>query len=456
MKIVAMNIAPSYFSIAAQGIGGGGTEPLLFHPSISVKEPGRLSDGNLTWTRVEFQGHLLHFAAVYGPHTPGLRTCFWKRLNLILPFRKWILLGDWNSVERADQTSGYKNLMVGEEENNFRSLKLKFALSDAFDLAEKRSGPHYVRHIAYASEFRWATLDRIYLPSDAPWFETIESINHQADYTLSDHMLVTVALALGGRLPRGIKFRTYFKFDAHLMAQPEVNQTLRALWETETKELDDPIKAYCKGWAAMRKHMKEKQREQAIQISLIDELGKKLKTCHETLPLNPSVEQMAEIFQLETEKRKREHSRDRLVRIWSRARYVSQGDAPTKYFLGLHRKQIAQQHFSKLRLPDGSETTCKMTIMKEAFRVFSALYTSKNRTEETLRDTIFINSKLTNKIADEQRRMLAELPSADKIRDSLLSFPMGKAPGIDGTCAEALQAVWDFAGPTYLKVVEQF
>ncbi|KAL2642721.1 hypothetical protein R1flu_010308 [Riccia fluitans] len=310
--------------------------------------------------------------------------------------------------------------MVGEEENKFRSLKLKFALSDTYDLAKESSWPHYIRHIAYGSKFRWATLDRIYLPLDSSWYEAVESINHQADYTLSDHMLVTIALALGGRFPRGIKFRTYFRFDAHLMAQPDVNQTLRPLWDLETKEMEDPVLAYCKGWAAMRKYMKVKQREQAIQISLIDELGKKLKACHEALPPNPS------------------------------------GDAPTRYFLGLHRKQIAQQHFSKLWLPDGSETTCKTAIMKEAFRVFSALYTSKNRTDETLRDTRFINSKLTNRISDVQRRMLVKLPSANEIHDSLYSFPLGKAPGIDGTCDEALQAVWEFIGPTYLKVVEQF
>ncbi|KAL2610753.1 hypothetical protein R1flu_022445 [Riccia fluitans] len=203
-----------------------------------------------------------------------------------------------------------------------------------------------------------AALDRIYIPSDAPWFEAIEKINHQAEYTLSDHMLVTITMALGGWLPKGVKFRTYFKFDAHLMAQPEIR--------------------------------------------------------------------------------------------------LPGSDAPTKYFLSLHKKQITQQHFSKLRLPDGSEMTCKTAIMKEAFRVFLTLYTSKNRTEETLRDTVFINSKLTNRISDAQRTMLAEQPTANEIHDSLFSFPMGKAPGIDGTCAEALQAIWDFTGPTYLKVVQHF
>ncbi|KAL2624303.1 hypothetical protein R1flu_008548 [Riccia fluitans] len=384
--------------------------------------------------------------------TPENRT---KRKRF-LPYRKWILTGDWNSVKQADQTSGYKNLMVGEEESNFRSLKLKFMLSDAYDLAEERSGPHYTCHVAYGSEFRWATLDRIYLPLDVPWFEAIEAINHQAEFTLSDHMPVTITLALGGRLPRGVKLRTYFKFNAHLMAQPETNRQLRELWEFETKDVDDPIKAYCKGWAVMRNHMKVKQWEQSIQISQIDELGKKLKACHEALPLKPSDEQKAEVFQLETEKRKREHACDRLARIWSRARYIAQGDAPTKYFLSLHKKQIVQHDFSKLKLSDGSETTCKTAIMKEATKVFAALYTSENRTEETRRDTTFINSKLRNKLSDAQRMMLEEMPSKNEINDSLYSFPKGKAPGIDGTNAESLQAVWDFIEPAYFKMIQHF
>ncbi|KAL2642703.1 hypothetical protein R1flu_010290 [Riccia fluitans] len=295
MKIAAINIAPSYTSLAAQGRNGGGTA-LFLHPTITLKESRSLPDGNLTWACAEYQGHTLHIAVVYGPHVPGLRAQLWKHLNHILPFCKWILMGDWNSMERTDQTSGHKNLMVGEEESNFRSLKLKFALSDAYDLAEERKGPYYTRHIAYGAKFRWATLDRIYLPSDAPWFEAVEVINHQAEFTLSDHMPVSISLALGSHLPRGVKFRTYFKCDAHLMAQVETNLKLRELWTRETNEVKDPVKAYCKGWAIMRKHMKDMQREQATQVSQIEELGKRLKACHESLPLNPSTKQKAEIF----------------------------------------------------------------------------------------------------------------------------------------------------------------
>ncbi|KAL2642717.1 hypothetical protein R1flu_010304 [Riccia fluitans] len=184
--------------------------------------------------------------------------------------------------------------------------------------------------------------------------------------------------------------------------------------------------------------MKVKQREQSIQISQIEELGKKLKACHEALPPYPSDVQKAKIFQLETEKRKREHIRDRLVRVWSRAKYLSQGDAPTKYFLSLHKKQIVQHHFSKLRLPNGSETTCKTAIMKEATRVFLVLFTSENRTHEAQRDIAFVNSRLKNKISDAQGTMLEEMPSATEIQDALFSFPKGKALGIDGTSAEAL------------------
>ncbi|KAL2623731.1 hypothetical protein R1flu_007976 [Riccia fluitans] len=122
MKLAASSIMPSYSFIASQGRGGGGTT-LFFHPTISVRESGRLSDGNLTWAREDFQGHSLHIAVVYSPHTPGLRAQFWKRLNQLLPFWKWILVGDWNIVERPEQTSGFRNHMAGVEETNFRSLK---------------------------------------------------------------------------------------------------------------------------------------------------------------------------------------------------------------------------------------------------------------------------------------------------------------------------------------------
>ncbi|KAL2623730.1 hypothetical protein R1flu_007975 [Riccia fluitans] len=71
------------------------------------------------------------------------------------------------------------------------------------------------------------------------------------------------------------------------MGQPEVNLKLHKLWEQETEGVEDSIKAYCKGCAIMRNHMKTKQREQSLQISQIDELGRKLKACHEALDLIP-------------------------------------------------------------------------------------------------------------------------------------------------------------------------
>ncbi|KAL2623729.1 hypothetical protein R1flu_007974 [Riccia fluitans] len=94
--------------------------------------------------------------------------------------------------------------------------------------------------------------------------------------------------------------------------------------------------------------------------------------------------------------------------------------------------------------------------MREATRVLSALYASENCTEESRRDITFVNSRLCNKLSDAQRLMLEELPSKKEIQDALFSFPMGKAPGIDGTNAESLQAVWDFTKPVYLKVLERF
>ncbi|KAL2642716.1 hypothetical protein R1flu_010303 [Riccia fluitans] len=118
MRIAASNIAPSYTLIASQGRGGGGTA-LFLHPTITVMEHGFMSYGNLTWARMDFQGHSIHLAVVYDLHTPGRRAQFWNRLNQVLPFRKWIILGDWNSVERPDQMSGCRNLMTGVEEDNF-------------------------------------------------------------------------------------------------------------------------------------------------------------------------------------------------------------------------------------------------------------------------------------------------------------------------------------------------
>ncbi|KAL2642708.1 hypothetical protein R1flu_010295 [Riccia fluitans] len=73
MKIAATNITPSYTVVASQGRNGGRTT-LLLHPLIALKDSGRLTDGNLTWARADYQGHSLHVAVVYGPHTPGYRA----------------------------------------------------------------------------------------------------------------------------------------------------------------------------------------------------------------------------------------------------------------------------------------------------------------------------------------------------------------------------------------------
>ncbi|KAL3676601.1 hypothetical protein R1sor_026549 [Riccia sorocarpa] len=177
--------------------------------------------------------------------------------------------------------------------------------------------------------------------------------------------------------------------------------------------------------------MKTLQREQRAQISEINELGAKLKKLHENLPTEPTPEQLAEILEIE-------------------------GDAPTKYFFKLHQKQIVQHQFSKFKLPDGSEMTCKTEITKEAARFFAALYSSENRTTESSRDIQLSNARLHNKITPAQRTMLEELPSSRELQDILHSFPKRKALGVDGANAEALQAVWDFTEQCYYQVLNQF
>ncbi|KAL3695532.1 hypothetical protein R1sor_009608 [Riccia sorocarpa] len=185
MKLMALNVAPAYQLLAAQGRNGGGTA-LLLHSSIQIQESGFLPDG-----------------------------------HLVLPYKKWTFLGDWNVVELPEQSSGTRNLLEGAEEVAFRAMKLRFCITDTRYLAEEKLGPKYTRYCFYRNgeEFRWSTIDRIYVPTDWEDLQMVETSDHKANYTLSDHFPVCVDLQLGGLLRKRQSVRTYFKFDWVLMAK---------------------------------------------------------------------------------------------------------------------------------------------------------------------------------------------------------------------------------------------
>ena len=131
----------------------------------------------------------------------------------------------------------------------------------------------------------------------------------------------------------------------------------------------------------------------------------------------------------------------------SKARWVEQGEKPTKYFFNLEKRNYEKKSISQIKLNNGKITTDPQLIRKEIETFFSALYetkisdSSQSQQSETLQN--FIESLDLPKLSNEEQAELEYDLSLEEVKNTLLSFENNKTPGEDGFTKEFYETFFD-------------
>ena len=147
------------------------------------------------------------------------------------------------------------------------------------------------------------------------------------------------------------------------------------LWELIKMEIRMKAIRYSK-----EKRYKFKKRELTLQKELQDLDDKICNTDFETLDQNVLVEYEA----AKEELKKIYENRGKEAIFRSKAKWLEQGEKPTKYFFNLEKTNYEKKLIREVKLEDGDTITDPKQIEKELEKFYSNMYTSKKNLNSEL------------------------------------------------------------------------
>ncbi|KAL3681527.1 hypothetical protein R1sor_024483 [Riccia sorocarpa] len=223
-----------------------------------------------------------------------------------------------------------------------RGLK---GMVDEFFCAASRVGVRFTRIAKKESRVVWSRLDRIYLTNGALWVDHREITRHSSN-TLSDHALVSMTIQL--EPDRRKKIETYFKMS----------------WQ----ELKDPI--------VLQKSARAKEKQQEGDLEAEIEWRKARLTEHHS---EVEVEALARV-----EKRAKEKvlGEAREWRTRSRIKWLSEDEAPSKFFFAKLRAKWARESIEALENEEGAVLTENEEILDEIHDFYQGLCSAESESPE--------------------------------------------------------------------------
>ncbi|KAL3690264.1 hypothetical protein R1sor_016573 [Riccia sorocarpa] len=430
----------------------GGTA-LIVQEGIDVLASGVSGRGRLAWAKTQVGQMQIGFISVHAPNKRRLRVSFWQEVRrLISDGGQWVVLGDYNHVELPEDSRGRSAVLKGREERLWKQMCLDFGLVDGYFCAASIEGPRFTRIAKKVTRFDYARLDRIYISGGASWLDHVKTICHKGFSALSDHIPVVGELQLTP-VVASRKPENYFKFNQYDFRDPEVMRKAREVWEQENAHVKDDRRRWLRAWQRVQYVVKEARVQKAKQRREEGNLAHEVEWRRAQLQDDASEVECEALAEAEKRLKTFELQEARIWRLRSRDKWMSEDDAPSRYFFAKLRAKWARESLDALQLEDGDVTTDKEVILAEIQKFYQLLYTREAETVErgTAREEVM--ALIKNKVTDEESMKVAEIPEKDEVEKVVFGMKRNKAPGADGLTVEVVSHCWEFVGECCVKMV---
>ncbi|KAL3694495.1 hypothetical protein R1sor_008146 [Riccia sorocarpa] len=224
-----------------------------------------------------------------------------------------------------------------------------------------------------------------------------------------------------------------------LSSPPRKYWELKHLWQPLQQPQQWSLPEYLTTWEKQKSYLKSVHLQQRSQLQLLPQLEAELQHLHDENDLSEAYS--SRITQLDEQVRKLRAWQHHRTFLYSRAQFLREGQASTRYFHRLYSKRRTQARLRVLQRDDGSIIEDPGDILEEFTGFYENLAREYPFHDRELQSLQKILSQVQPKLQPQHQTLLHSTPSSTEVIDVLKLFPSNKAPGSDAITVEARQAV---------------
>ena len=403
----------------------------------------RDSNGRVISLLVKYNGVNYNVVNVYAPTVPSERNAFLQSVHRYFFTNSCLIMGgDFNCYDSVSDKFG-GNPITSKE---FSRVKSCFKLIDAWRAKNPRS-----------SQFTWfssdlsvaSRLDTFLIDRDLRRFVNCCMIYPCA---FSDHDYVLLDLDTSQHAQHGPGL---WKFNSSLLSDDNYVSVIHDLIDRflEFQHVFSSVKSF---WDSLKLDIKQEsiffasaaRRELAKErVHLTNRLiFLKARLVSGDESVKPAILQAESLLNAVY------HRESEGAKIRSRARWLEEGEAPTRFFFKLERERQAKSAVSSILNSDGQLVSSRDEVLKAHVDFYSKLFEEEETDPEALDELL---SHVTSHLSDADRDLCDQSLSPCELSSAVAGLSNNKSPGPDGLTAEFYVKFWPRLGPILLQVYNQ-
>ena len=372
------------------------------------------------------------------------RKLFFNRLHtFFLSPGDLILGGDFNCIDSELDRLHIKSDFSADK-RCLLALKSDFCLVDVF----RKQNPKALVFTWSNKDFSQASrLDRFYISSSL-----LQSVRGNKCFpcSLSDHDFVDLFIS-----PANISLHGsgVWKFNCSLLSDNDFINTMTVLITSEKEKI--PLFDSLEGWwdnlkiQIRRTCIDFSSRKRRQLLSERNSLTKRLLRAKSAVFAGDR-NQISNVNKLESALEAVISNECEGAKVRSRARWIEEGEKPTRFFFRLERKRAEKNIFESLFNESGEEKFSHDDIELVLVDFYKALF-SKDSLNMQIQTQIIDDLDLS--LSDLEREQCEGLFTKDELSAALKGLQTGKSPGSDGLPVEFYSAFWDLLCDPLLSVL---
>ncbi|KAL3682628.1 hypothetical protein R1sor_000650 [Riccia sorocarpa] len=263
-------------------------------------------------------------------------------------------------------------------------------------------------------------LDRVYISNSGEWIDQIATVQHDSKACTSDHCPVLVDLYLTDARDNNRPWKTYLKVSTEEVKDATTRRKVVAAWRNHPRNVTDPRIKWELAWRRVKLVIKATRREKKETEVSREELEQVLEIRRGKLLLYDSEENKAGYKIAEKMIKDKDIQEAKLWKVRSGVKWISEGDAPTKFF----------------------------------FSVWKLLFIEEGEDSAAVADRGEVLQLVTKRVAAEDNARMEAVPTDIELEDYVQNLAKEKAPGLDGISADVLRELWSEAKTLCKQMIE--